>query len=322
MFAFRDLVKYLRVLRLRAYQDPVIDDYRGWSWYKEPVKPPAYKSVSISDFAYLYCNSLRNVYLKYVLKIEGKLTRPIIEGWIFHNILYNVLEDVKKLVYSGYRGKEIIDELLSGASIRKIEDNVEYLLSLRNVNFNEIYVKDIISKALSLYEYVVLYYSGEVEKIVTELVDTRADAIIGQVIPQISQFHIDGYLIGLSRKLIIDAIMPNVIIEFKFSNGFNTNIDNYSTALAGYALAIESDLEIPIDYALIVKIWFDKIGRNDKFIPRISITPIYLGNEVRREFLNLRDEVYDIIYTGKDPGIARNCSETCPYVHVCKGVNL
>ncbi len=318
MLALRDLVKYLRVLRLRASVEPITEDYRGWSWYREPVKPPSYRNISLSDFAYLYCQTMRNVYLKYVLKVEQKITKPLLEGTILHESVYAAIEDVRRLLYDGASPDELLS-LLSHACER-VNNIIEKVVSLRNASLTERDRDDIHHKALSIYKHLVLYYAGEIKRVETDVVDYRPDTLLGQVIPHFVQFQADGYLIGLSRKLIVDAVMPGVILEMKFGN--MVSLDLVKTALAGYALAIESDYEIPIDFGLAVKISFTRLCRGNgkiEFLPRVVVTPVYLSDEVRYRFLSLRDEAYDIIETQRDPDIARSCPEYCPYYHICRG---
>ncbi len=316
MLALRDLVKYLRVLRLRASVEPITEDYRGWSWFKEPVKPPSYRSISLSDFAYLYCQSMRNIYLKYILKVEPKITKPLVEGAVLHEIVYGAIEDVRRIIYNGAEPENLI-ELLSNVSDR-VDGTIEKVLSIRNTSLSEKDREEIAQKAASLYRHLVLYYAGELKRVETEIVDARPDALLGQVVPQFVQFHVDGYLIGLSRRLVVDAVMPGVIIELKFGNV--VTLESIKTALAGYALAIESDYEIPVDFGLAVKVTFTRVIKGDKitFVPRVTVTPVYLSNEVRYQFLMLRDEAYDVLESQRDPGIARNCPEYCPYYHICR----
>ena len=310
-------MKYLRVLRLRASGDPIAEEYRGWSWYKEPVKPPGYKCLAISDIAYLYCQSLRNVYLKYVLKVEPRVTKPLIEGNVLHNVLYRAIEDVRRVIYESTEPLKVLELIQYTENV--VEEIVENVLSIKNIEIDENSKREIVLKACSLYRHIATYYAGEISRVITELIDIRPDAVISQIIPQFSQFHIDGYLVGLSRKLVVDAIMPGVIVEFKFGNGLN--IENVGTALAGYAIAIESDYEIPVDYGLVIRISFTRLS-DGKYLPRLSVTPVYLSNELRYQFLSLRDEAYDIVYSQKDPGLSKYCPESCPYYHICRGGDI
>ena len=317
MLALRDLVKYLRVLRLRASVEPITEEYRGWSWFKEPVKPPSYRCIALSDFAYLYCQSMRNVYLKYVLKVEPRVTKPIIEGAVLHEVFYAAIEDVRREIYGGSEPDELVN--LTSSVVYRVDRIIEKVLSHRNTVLTERDREEITQKAISLYKHLVLYYVGELKRVESEVIDPRPDALLGQVIPHFVQFHVDGYLVGLSRRLVVDAVMPGVIVELKFGNV--VSLDSIKTALAGYAIAIESDFEIPVDFGLAVKVVFTRVCKDDKvlFIPRISVTPIYLSNEVRYYFLSLRDEVYDIVESQRDPGVARTCPEYCPYYHICRG---
>ena len=43
----------------------------------------------------------------------------------------------------------------------------------------------------------------------------------------------------------------------------------------------------------------------------------FIGDPLRREFIEIRDEVFDIINTGEDPGTPPQCPEYCIYIEVC-----
>ena len=122
---------------------------------------------------------------------------------------------------------------------------------------------------------------------------------------------IDGSRIGLSNKLMIDAFEPgNVLIEFK------TGKEEYfhRIALAGYALALESETNIPSDYGILIY-----IRLNGEPCPKILAKSVLIDEELRREFLDLRDQALSIILNEKDPGLPNQCHPQCPYKSYCEG---
>lgn len=81
-------------------------------------------------------------------------------------------------------------------------------------------------------------------------------------------------------------------------------------ALAGYAMAIEADWGVPIDYGIHVQITVNSTVE-------YKATAYPLGDSARTKFLELRDEAIDIVIAGRDPGVAPDCPKTCPFYHIC-----
>jgi len=119
--------------------------------------------------------------------------------------------------------------------------------------------------------------------------------------------RVNGQMLGLSRELRVDVYLGKLIAELK--TGEKRSFHRY--ALAGYALAIEADREQPVDYGLIIYLSIEddlvKIGREIYFI----------GDELREEFLQMRDEAFEIVESGRDPGIQIDCPRYCIYFSVC-----
>ena len=99
----------------------------------------------------------------------------------------------------------------------------------------------------------------------------------------------------------------SIVIELKYGNGR----DEYPVALAGYAMALESSLEIPVDFGLLITI-------NSLDDPKPSIKPYYLSNAYRQQFIESRDEVIDILLSQQKPPKPSQCPSTCPFKEFCR----
>jgi CRISPR-associated protein Csa1 len=119
---------------------------------------------------------------------------------------------------------------------------------------------------------------------------------------------VNGSLLGLSRNLRVDALFPgSIVAEFKYG----LDREDYEVALAGYAMALESFLEIPVDYGVIVVV-------NGSDTPRISARPVYISNTLRQRFIEARDEAVDIILSEVPPEKPLQCPATCPFKEFCR----
>ena len=79
----------------------------------------------------------------------------------------------------------------------------------------------------------------------------------------------------------------------------------------GFDLALEAEENIPVDYGMIIYL------RVIDGVPRFRLRCFTVGDELRREFLELRDEAYELLTLEKDPGKPPRCPSYCPYYKVC-----
>lgn len=135
-----------------------------------------------------------------------------------------------------------------------------------------------------------------------------ADCIVGKALPPIVERKIDGTLVGLSDNLSVDFFIPyNAIADLKSGEIREQN----EIALAGYALALESDESIDVNFGFIAYLRF-----KNGFI-NFKLRHILIGDEIRRRFLELRDEMIELIDSGKDPGKPEVCPKICYFYGVC-----
>ncbi len=258
---------------------PVPDELRGWSWSKPPLRPRAYLDLSINDVA-SYCPTRRDVWLRRVRNAKPEDNSSIALGRDIHEVISKVIKTIRRYV---------VNEDLWGCSTEVIESIInEY----RNKEWFSI-VRDV---ALTTYYIVMGDYSWYEFGFGHQPLTTW-----------VSEVRVDGSLIGLSRNLKVDAIVTgNLIIDFKVGRRYEV----HDIALTAYALALEANNEVPINYGFLV--YIQPNGRT-----RISVKPIYIGPDLRRDFIDFRDEVIDLILSEKEPPKATSCPQTCPYRKYC-----
>jgi len=284
----RILLKTLRRLYWAAKQDPVDEDLRGWCWDKPPIKPRAYLGLGVSEVSSKYCPTRRDVWLRRVAKVKPKLTDQLCIGRVVHEIIHRVFSEARKMLILGYPGWSVYEELST-----KIPDILRGL----DINGDE--------WATDFYKTLLLTVASEAEE---------AQAVNGSIpaigwIPWITECKVDGTYIGLSSSLSVDALTEGgVIVEIKYGKP----MDFHKLSLAGYSLALEANLEIPFDYGILVYINGIPYGR-----PRIHVKPVYISNELRRWFLDERDEIIDMILSEEEPPKPTTCPVNCPFKEVC-----
>jgi len=277
-FVFGKLLRRMHSLR-QAY--PIPDELRGWSWDKPPVKPRAYLSLGIYEVA-SYCPTRRDVWLKRFCGATPTEIPAMKLGLDVHEVISSVISSVRRYVV--LNDIEVIDPSIVDEVLRKYEER-EWFKMLRHL-------------AMITYHVLVSDYLWFKH-------GNGGQPFLGWL----SEVRVDGSPIGLSSNLRVDAIVSgNLIIDFKVGRRY----ENHELALAGYALAIEANTEVPIDYGFLIYI-----------IPngniRIDVKPVYVGPDIRRDFIDARDEVIDMILSEKEPPKSPTCPYTCPFKHACTG---
>ncbi|MCX8185024.1 MAG: type I-A CRISPR-associated protein Cas4/Csa1 [Sulfolobales archaeon] len=281
------LLKWLRVLRSLAEGYPVESELRGWSWQFPPVRPRSYLGLAVQDAA-SYCPTKRDVWLRRVAGVRVQPTPSMKLGSVVHDVVFSVVSVVRKYVSVG-----LDFEKLSRAIGRAIE------LKSRECPSDEC-VK--IARSIGW----LTYYTATSEWLWSSsgVIPTPATAALSEV-------RVDGSPIGLSSSLRIDSLpIPNVVVDIK--TGRKTEVHELS--LAAYALALESTLETPVDFGILVYVWWNSSLQ-------VDIRGVYIGPDLRRVFLDSRDEAIDIVLSRREPPKAAECPQTCPYLEVCEHEN-
>ena len=304
--SFVELDRAIR--RFRDSRVSVNEGLRGWNWSSEYLSPVVDDVLlGVSEIANRYCPTYRDIYLKRVACVKAPYTFKTVRGWVYHAISSETLTQVKTYLYNsgvvpGYRvfmdlvslSKKVIGNVFRGLDVKRYLSDDEY--------------KRLLSDAKALYRYLILQAASNVDRVASEVKYLTVDTLVNKAIPSVVERSIDGSLLGLSSELRVDMLLENdVILDIK--TGDIRPFHKYT--LAGYALAIECDLEKPIDYGVITYLSIE----NE--VVKVNNQVYFISDELRREFLKFRDEAMEVIYSGKDPGKPIKCPEYCIYYSVC-----
>ena len=301
-----------RVLRRELSERGVSEELRGWSFEGFPVQPPGGLFLfGVSELAGRYCRTMRDLYLRKILRVPTPPSVKVIRGIVFHDICHRVILDVKRVLFeegSKVSGFRVLEGLLPQAM-----GVVEYSLGEAERRVGEVDREErgeILEEAVSLYRFLIIQAAAKVDWALSKYPHATADSIASVAIPPVVERKVDGSLVGLGRELSVDLYTPyNAVADLK--TGEVRSFHPY--AVTGYALALEAEENIPIDYGFIVYV---KVKQGT---PRFKLKCFVIGDEIRREFLELRDEAYEVLTLGKDPGKPPRCPKFCPYYEVCSG---
>ena len=304
-----DLDRKFRVLRKEFEVRGVSEELRGWSFENPPVQPPgeAYM-LSVSELAGRYCSVMRDLYLRKVLKVKLPPSIKLVRGLTFHKICYFTLFEVKRMIFDRERasGFDIVEELLP-----KDYDVLKTSLAEAEKAVGEVSKDEkaqLESEALSLYRFLVIQAAARVDSALSKYPHATPDSIVNVAVPPVVERKVDGSLVGLSSELSVDIYTPyNAVADLKTGEVRSF----HPLTAAGYALALEAEENIPVNYGLIIYVHVMD------GVPRFRLKCFTVSDELRREFLELRDEAYELLVLGKDPGKPPRCPSYCPYYKVC-----
>jgi len=307
---YRELDRLLIQLRQLYSSAEVSNELRGWSWSGDLLSPPMENVyLGVSELANRYCPTYRDIYLRRVAGVQAPITFKTVRGWVYHALSSRCSSLIKSKLYLHglIRGVELIKILLEEES-NLIDSIIEEYNVKRYLDSSKV---EVLRRNMRLlFEYFIVQTAARLDSVICEVKYAKLESIIGKVVPQVAEKLVDGRLIGLSRELRIDIMLDNrVIIDIKTGDVR----DFHKYALAGYALAVESDLEIPVDYGLIT--YLSILNNHVKIYNKMY----FIGDELRREFIEIRDEAFNILNSGEDPGKPSSCPEYCIYYSICRG---
>lgn len=304
-----DLLELDRVLRqLKSMYGSIDESLRGWNWSNDVLSPPLEGVyLGVSELANRYCSTYRDVYLKRVLSKPAPFSYKTVRGWIYHTVCKRVVEKAKSMLYHEgiVNGHRLYSSLLIDR--RDIIDKV--LEEYRVPSYLKEYeIEKLKREAEALYSFLALQAAAKLDRVLSRISRPDLESVISKVIPVDVERIVNGQLLGLSSELKIDMFADKrIVIEIKTGD----IRDFHKYAVTGYALAVESDLDIPIDYGIVSYISLKE--ENVKIRNKIY----FIGDELRREFLEIRDEAFNVIRRGIDPGKPPECPEYCVYYGVC-----
>lgn len=309
---FLESLEIDRALRqLRGLHGPIIEDLRGWNWSNDVLSPPIEGIyLGVSEIANRYCPTYRDIYLKRVLGTSAPYTYKTVRGWIYHAVCKKIVEKAKSKLYASglMNGSELYSTLIVEKDDLLADIFSEYAVSR--------YVKESRSlerlkkEAGTLYNFLALQAAAKLDRVLSRMSRPDLESVISRIISMDVERAVNGQLLGLSSELKIDMFADKrIVIEIKTGDVR----DFHKYAVTGYALAVEADLEIPIDYGIISYIHVNEDG-----YVTVKNKIHFIGDELRREFIEVRDEIFNVIHRGIDPGKASECPEYCIYYEVCR----
>lgn len=307
---FLDSLEVDRVLRrLKSVYGSISEDLRGWNWSNDVLSPPVEGVyLSVSEVANRYCSTYRDLYLKRVLGTPAPYSYKTVRGWIYHWVCKKVVEKAKFKLY--------LEGLMSGSKLyssilTEIGDVIEDALKEYGVSkhLDQHHLDRLKKEAEALYSFLALQAASRLDRILSRTSSVDLESVISKMASVDVERIVNGQLLGLSSELKIDMFADKrIVVEIKTGD----MRDFHKYAVTGYALAVESDLEIPIDYGIVSYIYV-----RDGYV-KIKNKVYFIGDELRREFLEVRDEAFSIINRGMDPGKPSDCPEYCVYYRVCR----
>ena len=293
MYFLSDLEHKLLIHKLLpiAREIGVSDDLRGWSWHKAPLKP-YYEDVKLPMYSVCskYCESGRDVYLRFSEGIRGHIGYKIALGKILHGVVSDCLQ----------------------AFIR--HKNLNFETWVRKILWNEIPTipEKVLPPARKVWNYLIKICEARYEENKARQPYASEQDLIASTVPFLIEHKISGELLGLSGLLSLDcydylhAIMFDLKVESEPK-------DWHRLAPVGYALVFESIHEVPIDVCCVVY-----LNVNDEKI-MVKKDLFFASDELRSWWIEERDSKLEIIAEGKDPERPEKCPKDCMYYHICYG---
>lgn len=305
------LDKKLRLLRTQIEEMGISNDLRGWSYSTGPVKPARNIPLPVSELASRYCPTMRDIYLKRVLRVQPPHNFKAFRGIAYHRVISSTVTESKRFLYERgiVSGSTFYEAMLVKVPflIERLMDEVKQRIG----GVSEEEYRIVYEGAVMLCKYILIDIAYSINQTLSRFPRSEVDSLIAEAIPPITEMKVDGSLVGLSRELSVDLYSPsNAVIDVK--TGDVRPFHKY--APTGYALAIEADKGFPVDIGITAYLSIEGTG-----VPSFSVDAFVISDELRREFLELRDEAQLLVARAVDPGMPSVCPEYCPFFSYCHG---
>lgn len=264
----------------RARKLGVDDSLRGWSWSSPPLLSPYEVPLGLAEVANAYCPTGRDVYARRVLVETPEPNEKMLLGGVLHATLRDWIVHAKKTLYG-----------------RGAEDPEEAMQEIRAFPEPQLpEARAIVSYETDAIEFRLREALGQFPRIGT-------DALVVQVLPVTLGQMLDGSFLGLSRHLSTDLLNLGepCVLNVVFND---EKRDFHPLTLAGYALVLEAVYEFPVDVGVTVY-----ANIEDRLHIQREFTT--LGDELRMEFIETRDEKQRMVADELDPGPCEGCEEWC-----------
>ena len=276
--------------RVKLVPRVISEELRGWQWHEPPLYPSSNTLLSVSDLTNGLCDSGRFAFLRHK-GVEAKGEAKV--GSTVHTAYATAIETIKRLIYE--------EGDMDGVRLRTLMADEFYKLEV-----------DLVDVGKAIWDHAVSIYSAELDKVRGKPF-LRRDSLVSLVVPFYVEFPVDGSLLGLHGALRVDAFVPTLPLIAEMKVGSYKRA--HELALVGYALAYESQYEVPVDFGYLC--YVNVIG--GKVLDNCRL--VVIGDTLRQEFVEVRDKALRAIDEGIDPGLAKKCSSECPYLSYCRGVS-
>ena len=223
-----------------------------------------------------------------------------------HTVVESAVVEAKRALYSGRAssGAEL------AAALEEVEDRAvsEAMAPARDLPPE--LRSELESRARSLWRFEALQMASSLDRTIADRPMLGLDALVNTAIPFVVERVIDGTFLGLSDAVRVDALAHSrVVLDLK--TGRRREFQSLYTA--GYALALEAELEGPVDVGVVV--YLDFAGER----PVVSREIHVVDEALRREFVEERNRKMRIVAEELDPGLADRCPRDCPFYPECRG---
>ena len=290
----------LRRLLPEARKVQVDPTLRGWHWadIDAPARPTYRGSLGVAEIADGYCASAREVYVRRVLGQQTSPSPEMREGTALHAFAAAWVTAAKRLIYTTAVAR-IMDELP-----RLLASDLEVLP--RGVIAGDV---GTVQKMEVMRRFETYRLLAATQEALARQPEIGPDALAAQVLPVVVEQRVDGSYLGLSPHLAIDAMLVHgpMVLDLKF--GAKEDFHRLSTT--GYALALESVHETPVDLGCVVYVQFraDTLAIERDFH--------FIDDELRTRFLDERDQKQRLVAEEIDPGLPERCYEQCLFLSFC-----
>ena len=340
-----------------ARAEGVADDLRGWNWNRPPLCPIYEGRLSVFEVASQLCASGRDVYLRRVLGPEGtgRVARATGRAKNGDASLYHVARAVvveaKRIIYeqgalclpmlemltrladgvwNGWApglptagGKPGVSAGVGGvyqigvtsevgsttSGEVQARDNGRGVQAAVGVEAKVESVADRRAPSASLlWEFEARRVLAAVEEVLSKAPALGPDGLVSRALPVVVGCRLEGSLLGLASSAV-DMLMLGTPVPFVAR--FGPRRDFHRLIVTGFALMAESMWECPVDIGCVAYVRF-KEGQ-----VTVERELVFVGDELRQEFVEARDEKMRLVEEEIDPGLPMECYKRCGFYGYC-----
>jgi CRISPR-associated protein Csa1 len=290
----------------------------------DEVKLPSELSgrlLPVNLLANKFCPTNRDIFLNVVANIPGSPTWSSYKGRVIHKLCFklaerakgyilrrNIIQKIDILRYTRRIGRNLIRQLTSD-----MDREITRMTNRPSRTEKDNFLKDLL-KLVRMESEIASTFA---DYIIATNFDVQLSSEFNRMFSFQGEISLNATPLGFSR-----GARP----DFVYSRGNSTIVGDIKTGdvkpfhklvVAAYALAYEYDTGVPINFGAILNIKFS----NRRNVPIYKDTEIMvISDKYRQAFLALRDEKFEIVVNGVDPGLApdESACTKCPYYSYCR----